>query len=217
MTKKWFKKNYRWAIGVVLIPLIIAFLSLINSSSSTQNIQNISTDEISGGIIGNNNTFHVMNQKQFSGEHIKLIERRRKYINENIHIWYDGKDADYFLSNFNDLVDQLIDAAQNGETILFQETLRDIHYLSIKLELYCKSKNPKDDPGMHMMPGTKESSMAYVESGNIYYGRVINILTRGDNTDYYAASDSSKYSLDSIYSYQKINSSKKDTLRSISE
>lgn len=95
MNKKWFKKHYQWVITGVSIPIIFGILSLLNSPEPNQKIQNISADEISGGVIGNNNT--ITNSRNiFPDEHIKLIESRRQYINQNIEDWYKYEDGEKY-------------------------------------------------------------------------------------------------------------------------
>lgn len=214
--KKWFKKHYQWVIGVVLIPLFIAFLSLINLSPSNQNVQNISTHEISGGVIGNNNTFNVMKQK-FSEEHIKLIKRRRDYINENIDRWYKYEDGKKYLYHFNILVDDLLSAAKDGNSILFQEILREIHFLSFRLERNNEIKKiVTEEPGMQFYPNTNTGMFLDYEKRGFIGGKIMNLLTRGVDAMIYFPNDSvSQLHLDSLYvvpESKKMNVLKFDTI-----
>ena len=198
MKKSWFKKNYQWLIAAVLIPVIAIIISLLSPDSSTIE-QNITTDEISGGVIGNNNTVHFSNQP-FSAEHIKLIEKRRDYINQNIHKWYKYEDGKRYLMDFNRLVDNLIDAAKNGESILFQEILREIHFLSAILERNNEiNRIIETDPSIQFLHVNNRSFFIDAEKDGQILGKMMNVLTRGVGHKWYVPDSRDNLHLDSIY------------------
>ncbi len=200
MIKKWFKKNYKWFLPGIIIPLLAIIIQYFYSSNSNQTIQNVTVEEISGGVVGNNNTFNVLDS-QFSEEHIKLIERRRQYININIDDWYKYEDGKKYLYHFNILVDDLIKAAEGGESILFQDILREIHFLSVRLEKnnIVKMNNQKD-PGMFFYPQTNIELFLEMEETGSLSGKVMNLLTRGVlESEWLGPPSNSSIHLDSFY------------------
>lgn len=187
-------------IAAVLIPIIGIIISLFSSENSSNTVQNVNAYEISGGIIGNSNTIQVMNES-FSSEHLKLIEKKRQFINENIGEWYKYENGRKYLYHFNLLVDKLIEAAKKGESILFQEILREIHFLSVRLEKNnIVKKNAQADPGMLFYPEHNIELFLKSERTGQILGRVMNVLTRGvDTIWYFPRMSNSSLHLDSIY------------------
>lgn len=215
--KKWFFSNWKWLVGVVFIPVAAILVHLFTNSSSG-NVREVNVNEMSGGVIGDGNNFIIEGAKSFNEEHIKLIESRRKYINDNIATWYNYEDGEKYLYHFNILVDQLIEAAKNEESILFQEKLREIHFLSWRLERNEGTKTIlNEEPGMYFEPVSNVESFLFQEETGILAGKVMNILIRGVNTSSFHPQDDPSFKWDCLYIYhvpytETLNVFKYDTL-----